>query len=155
MHDKWSSKCLKHRLVSKLQLFQGRYLKIWLFLFAPRCTQTPGQVLCSHRTCFLQRRSATSVVQNSWLMISQGPTWQLGVLELFSLWWVFNGNCLMHCDLSEPTREVSNCKTIKAPFACLGARTKFEGDMNKNFEAIWDIKDGLVFLFRSSLCCSS
>lgn len=36
--DRWSIKCLKHRLVSKLHLFQRRYLNLWVFLFAPRCT---------------------------------------------------------------------------------------------------------------------
>lgn len=62
-------------------------------------SQIPGQVLCFDRTCFLQRRWATSAVQNSWLKMSQGPTWQMGVLELFSLWWfsIESAWCTVNC----------------------------------------------------------
>ena len=121
-----------------------------------------GQVICYHRSGFHLRRSATSVVQNVWLWDQDvpGPYLAAGGPRNF-----------LHCDgfsmesawyivrvVPQPTGLVFfNSSTLKASFGCLGAWMKFEGngDMDKNFEAIWAIKDVLLSLFRSSLYSSS
>lgn len=154
----WSIKCSKHQLVSKQHLFQRKYLNTWLFLFVPRCTLR-YQPKCFALTGLdpfkgdqlpLQCRTLGSrcprVPPGRW------ESWNFFLCDGFS---IENVSCTVSCVRAH--QRDFQCKAIKAPLRCFGAWKKSEGtgDTNKNFEAIWDVKDVLVFFFRSSQCCLS